>query len=218
MAYDRRTEGRIVDRFRFRVGKKEYNIPVRLIKEGQHKEHRNDPPPETTKVEFSLAIPDGKEFRGTDIEVLRAAVKAELGEKDAIVWEDYYLIVVEEQRERFYHSCDGGDGMEFYWKTIKVGKTSEGRTVHRVDRWDGTDDIRDGLPETGKKRGKVISLVKAARKAKLALKEFEYRMETLRHNMEKFLSPKNVEKSLCQALTVKQLLGPFKKRRRKKDG
>lgn len=218
MAFSRRAEGKIVDRFRFRIGKKEYDLPVRLIKKTTQKDGRYDPFKTTTEgAEFGIAIPNGKDFRGTDIEVLRAAAKAELGEKHAIAWEDYYLIAVKEQRDRYYHSCDGGDGMEFYWKTIKVGKTPEGKTVHKEDRYSDTDAIRDGLPKTGEHRGSVFSLVKATPETELALKEFEQRMELMRKSVEKFLGPKHVKKTLSKAAELARML-PAPKKRGKKHG
>lgn len=220
MVFSRRAEGKIVDRFRFRIGKREFDLPVRLIKKTTQKKGRYDPfKPTTEGAEFGVAIPNGKDLRGTDIEVLRAAAKAELGEKHAVEWEDYYLIVVEEHRDRFFRSCEGGDGIEFYWRKIQVGKTPEGNTVHREERYSDTDDIRDGLPRTGKHRGRVISLVKATREAKVALKEFEYRMETMRNGIEKFMGPKHIEKTLSKAFNASQVLpAPPKKKRRKKHG
>lgn len=219
MADSRRKEGKIVDRFRFRIGKRDYDLPVRIIKTTALKKNRNAPKPETTKVEFGIAVPNGKDIRGTDIEILRALVKAELGEQHAIKWEDYYHIIVMEQRDRYYDHCDGGDGVEFYWKTIKVGKSPEGATIHRADRYFDTDEIRDGLPRTGKHEGRVYSLVKVTREATLALKEFEHRMESFRHNIEKFMGPKNIEKTLSKAFNAGRVLpAPTKKKRRKKNG
>ena len=207
MVWNRNTEGKIVDRFRFHIDEKEYDLPVRIIKTGGKEDHhRAGYKPETIRVEFGIAIPNGKgeivkDLRGTDIEALRAAAKRELGDLYAVEWEDYYLIEIEEQRDRYLFHTDGGDGMEFSWKTIQVGKAHDGRTLHQTNGL-----IVDGLPKTGSIRGSVFSLVKATPHAKAALKEFARRMRALRETIETFLGPKHVAETLSKAAAVARLL------------
>ncbi len=220
MAWNRHDEGKIIDHFRFRAGKKEYNLPVRIIKTSERKDHRYAPKPETIRVEFGIAIPNGKggivkTLRGTDIEILRAGARKELGDLHAIEWDDYYLIEVEEKRDRYYNNSIGGDGLEFWYKIIQIGKLEDGTVVHRQDRWSDTDDYQRGWPKTGRARGSIISVVKKTAKAEVALKEFERRLRLFRESVAKFLGPKRVEETLSKAAELSRMLpAPAKEKKR----
>ena len=204
-------EGKIVARLRYGDNDANVVIPVRLIQKTGKVERSTAPwkgkgskPRQTRSCrlrvyweEVGLKNKGEQKFvEATDIEVLRVAVMERLDSKHKIEWKKWLLVTVSSG----YRDSLDESNVKFKWDDVYIAHLPDGRTVHRANRHQG-DSIIDGLPETGKLQGgeRMVGLVRETDENVAALEELKSRLDELRGRMQKFLSPKEIEKTLATA-------------------
>lgn len=213
--YDSRSyDGKVVAKLKYRLNDADVMIPVRLVQETKKVEQSRAPykgkgskPRHTTGCIFcvyleEIGLKPGEEepdsIEATDIEILRAAVMDKLDQEHELEWERWYLVKVTDGY------CNDMDeiGLKLEWEPVCIAELPDGRKVHRMEGYRRTDNIRDGVPETGpgnRRRDGMTSLILATDENHKALLALRDRMIEVRELMMKFMAPDKIEQTLASA-------------------
>ena len=188
---DDRDESEKFEMKKQRVKNKIVTIEVRLIKKTSQSE---EPPHLTEDVRFEVYCAElDLHIKGTDIELLRAAVWEHLDKKFAIKWEQFYLVEVAENRP--WGGSDG-TGILFEYDTVWRGTTWNGKFLFK--KYESNEfKIKTWPGEFTDKGGKVIACIPATEPNKLALEEFVRRMNEMRKVMANYLRPERILQTLA---------------------
>jgi len=203
-------DGKVVDRWYYAPendDKKKVCVRLRLIKNSRDDKYdghdRNLPPFETLSVSFHVHEPElGIEhFEGSDAEILRRAIWAQLDKRYNIEWESYYLVTV--RLETPYRGLGTGFCLEY--RDIEKGTTWDGKELlkeyahrgWRIDPWPG--EFRD-------EGGRIEACIPATPVNTKGLQEFNDRIATLREILTDFLSPEKILHVLADLAGVDAIL------------
>jgi hypothetical protein len=193
---------------RRRVEPKKVPIELRLIK----KFSGDTPPLATGEVCFDLICKEAEiSLRGSDIEVLRAAMWDKLDTKYEVKWEPYYLVSI--RPERPYAGV--GTGMIFEYEDVDKGVAWDGTLLLR-QRGYRRDEIQPWPGEFKDKQGTVLACIPATSANAKELRQFRDRIDELRERLADFLRPEEILRTLA-GLNGMTLLPPSTKNEDDRD-
>lgn len=208
-------DGKVVDIFRFLRDGKAIEFEVRLSKRLAHKVRFGEKP-ETESAEFLVYVPqdkgDEKKFAGTDIELLRQAVREEVERLNEMGWTRMFIVSISGGWDTWL--CDKSEALEFKVQTVYTGKTREGKPVYRTDN-DQESRYYEGSPlkeDTGRRK-ETRSMVEGTEENEAILEHFAKGLVEMRKRIGEFLGQKNVTVALQRiADSMKALPGPGKEK------
>lgn len=176
-----------------RVVTKKVEVDLYLCK---HTSSSDTPPYPLKDVDFEVRCKEPKFcFKGTEIEVLRAAAWAKLDEKYAVQWHPYFLVTVSSA-----HGFGGGisRGLEMSYDTVYKGITWDGKfLLKQYARFHGETVIKPWPGRFVDKGGHAIACIPRNEVNEQALDEFHRRIEKLRELMTDHLRPERIEATLA---------------------
>jgi hypothetical protein len=170
------------------VKPKKVAIEVRILK----KFEGEAPPLATKSVIFTVS---GENFKhaGTDIELLRLAMWADLDAKFAVKWEDYFLVRIDHS-----HPYQGqGTGMHFSYETVEKGTAWDGTLLLRQRDWARDLVIKPWPGEFTDKHGNVMACIIDSPENRKSLEEFSSRIDGIRDRLAEFLKPSEIMKTFA---------------------
>ena len=177
-----------------RLEEKKVKVEVFLDKES---EEDKTPPHTLKKVEFLVTCAELKlSMSGTDIELLRQAVWAELDKKFEIPWFEYYKVDI--VPNAIYG--EDGTGFDFYWDSVWKGITYDGQSLLReYVKWSRNGDTYRITAWPGKftnRAGHVVACIPKNEVTQKALLDFKARLELLRDKLKAILTPEAIMQTL----------------------
>lgn len=157
----RTSKGAIALYFDFEVDEQHIRVPVRAVRTTRKRARFSDlklKPRHLERIEFVAEVPwirnkaPDREFKGTDIELLRALVLEAVEDRYLIVWTEYVYITVSDPNK-----YDGGaTGLEIEWAYYCIGTRADGKKCYvngaRHELYEGGKNIYKGEPSPSSRR------------------------------------------------------------------
>jgi len=189
------------------VGKVKIAVEVRLQKHFSTDSGKDRP---VGEMGFMLvARRPAIRLKGTDIEVLRAAMWAELDKDSAIAWEQYMLVTIEPTMSY----GDGiSEGLRLNTETVWKGTTKDGLHLlkqlgrNRLDTHSWT--YRPWPGEFTDKRGRVTACIPATDANEAAMEEFRVRIREMRERLKDLVRPDQILATLANLSGIALIAAP----------
>lgn len=189
------------------VGKVKIPIEVRLRKHFSTETGRDRP---VGELQFALVCRrPAITLRGTDIEVLRAAMWAELDKDSAIAWEQYMLVTIEPAMS---YGEGVSEGLRLNTETVWKGTTRDGlhllrqlgRSRLEVHGW----AYRPWPGAFTDRAGRVTACIPATAANEAAMEEFRVRIREMRERLKDLVRPERILQTLADLSGVALIAGP----------
>lgn len=188
---------------RKRVVNKVVTVEVRIVKTTRQSEEAPHPL-DTVNFEVVCRELDAR-FKGTDIELLRAAMWGLLDKRFEINWDHFYLVQI--LPSRIYSG--EGSGFEFSYKHVYKGTTWDGKLLLKQNDWQRDVKITPWPGAFTDNAGKVIACIPVTEQNTAALEEFAKRIDKMREALADFLRPERIQQTLADMAGLSRLLPPI---------
>lgn len=189
------------------VGKVKVPVEVRLRKHFST-DHGKDRP--VSELQFALVCrKPAITLRGPDIEILRAAMWAELDKDSAIEWEQYMLVTIE---PTLSYGEGISEGLRLATETVWKGTTKDGLHLlkqmgrNRLDVHAWSYNPWPG--QFTDKRGRVTACIPATKANEAAMEEFRIRIREMRERLKDLVRPDQIMQTLANLSGIALIAGP----------
>lgn len=167
----------------------------------------SEPPHTTIEVKFRVECEDPEfEYEGTDCEALRSMAWDALDERFKIRWEQWFLV-----RVNHCSNYEGtGTGLAFSYDSVEKGHTHDDKELLRRYLWGGKREVTPWPGVFKTKDGSVQACILSTKENRLALEEFQKRIDVLREKLQDYLAPDVITQNLLELAGCALLPSPTK--------
>lgn len=189
------------------VGKVKVPVEVRLRKHFATETGKDRP---VDELVFALVCrKPAITLKGTDIEVLRAAIWAELDKDNAIAWEHHLLITIEPTTS---YGDGVSEGLRLVEESVWKGTTKDGLNLLRQSgrgRLDHFGDVYSPWPGVfTDKRGRVTACIPATQANQDAIEAFRVKIREMRERLKDLVRPEQILATLANLSGIALIAGP----------
>lgn len=193
-----------------KVGKIKIPVEVRLRKHFATDTGKNRP---VDEMIFMLICKEPSiKLKGTDIEVLRAAMWAELDKENAIKWEHHMLITIEPAMN---YGQGISEGLRLVEESVWKGTTKDGMHLLRQtghNRLDQFGDVYKPWPgQFVDKRGRVTACIPATKENQDAIEAFRVKIREMRERLKDLVRPDQILATLANLSEIALIAGETNK-------